>query len=223
MVPILRWRHPTAGMVMSDVFMSLLEDSGLILDVSRWQIRTVFQHIRRWIDSGVWKMRQKIFISLCEKQLRSPDFRDFLKNQLEEFKLGADQIILQVTERTTIRNLSLLQALTHELDGLGLCVHLSDFGNQYSSLSYLRQLNVEYLCLDQSFFLHMHLDHLETSIAKVIVDVAHRLGVDVMAIGADSSFKVEKMQALGCDTLVGDHFSAAIYPDEWPEYSKSHS
>lgn len=223
MLPLLRWRHPTAGMVMSDVFMSLLKDSGLILPVGRWQIQTMLRQLADWIGSGHWKMGQKMMLLLCEKQLRDSELIPFLKNELNRNNLGPEHVLVQVSERTAIRNLDALQLLCRELSGLGVSIHLSDFGQQYSSFSYLRQLNIECLCLDQSFFLHMHMDHLDTSIAKVIVDIAHRLGIQILASGADSQFKVDKMQALGCDTLMGDFFTPPLLREEWPQYLRDHS
>ena len=219
--PVLRWRHPTAGIVMSDVFMALLKDSGLILPVGRWQIETVLKQLGEWRREGNWKLSQKLILPVCEKQLRETGFNEFLKQSLLSNELDTEHVVLQISEQTAIRNLVLLQGLCQDLSGLGLSIYLSDFGEQYSSLSYLRQLNVENICLDQSFFLHMHMDHLETSIAKVIVDVAHRLGIDVIAEGADSQYKVEKMQALGCDTLIGAFFSQPMNSDIWPDYLKS--
>lgn len=218
--PVLRWRHPTAGIVMSDVFMALLKDSGLILPVGRWQIETVLKQLGVWRREGNWKLSQKLILPVCEKQLRETGFNEFLKQSLLSNELDTEHVVLQISEQTAIRNLVLLQRLCQDLSGLGLSIYLSDFGEQYSSLSYLRQLNVENICLDQSFFLHMHMDHLETSIAKVIVDVAHRLGIDVIAEGADSQYKVEKMQALGCDTLIGAFFSQPMNSDIWPDYLK---
>jgi len=219
--PVLRWRHPTAGIVMSDVFMALLKDSGLILPVGRWQIETVLKQLGEWRREGNWKLSQKLILPVCEKQLRETGFNEFLKQSLLSNELDTEHVVLQISEQTAIRNLVPLQRLCQDLSGLGLSIYLSDFGEQYSSLSYLRQLNVENICLDQSFFLHMHMDHLETSIAKVIVDVAHRLGIDVIAEGADSQYKVEKMQALGCDTLIGAFFSQPMNSDIWPDYLKS--
>jgi diguanylate cyclase (GGDEF)-like protein len=218
----IRWHHPTAGTVLPDVFMSLLRDSGLILPVGRWQIKTMLKQIKAWQNSGDWKLSQRLYLPICEKQLREMDFSDFFLNELYEVDISADQILLTIDEKTIIRNGTLISNIKKRVPNLGLCVKLEDFGKQYHSLSYLKQYDVDCLCLDQSFFLHMHMDHLETSITKVIVDVAHRLGVEVMAMGADTQYKVDKMQALGCDVLIGEYFASPMNVDKWSKYQKEH-
>lgn len=220
-VPVMSWKHPTAGIVMSDIFMDLLIDSGLILKVGIWMIESACQQLQEWRSEGSWNSRMQLFLPVSEKQLRHPSLVQTLKRQINECALEAEQLIIKISEKTAIRNIAVLNKIACELSDIGFAIELHGSNSGYSSFSYLKELNVDYICLDQEFFQQLHMDYLETSIAKVIVKVAHSLGVEVMGCGADSQFKVERMQALGCDCLQGNYFSAPVYSEQWPEYFRN--
>ncbi len=201
--------------------MSLLENSGLIIDVGKWWIEHSIKQFKAWFDQGCISKRQQIFIDINEKQLRSEGFVEFIIHQLAVNKLDAQAVVLQVTENTALKNIGQLKSLGRYIPGICLAIRLTDFGKSYSSLTYLKEIDVDYVCLGDSLLEHIHIDHMETSVAKIIIDFTHTLGIEVMASGANNLLKVKKMQALGCDGLRGDYFSAPLYSELWPQYIHS--
>ncbi len=219
--PLIRWQHPTAGLVMPDVFMELLVSSGLVIEAGIWLIEQTFQQVKYWRDSGNWHSRLQLFLPISEKQLRHGGLMSTLVRQLSINQIESEQMIINVSEQTAIKNIAIINTLIQQIPNMGLAIELSDASCGFNSFSYLKELPVDYLCLDESFFHYMHMDHLDTSIVKVIVNVAHSLGIEVMGCGADSQFKVDKMQALGCDNLQGDYFNRPVNPEDWSEYLKN--
>jgi|GEM_PF-2510523 len=214
----IRWQHPTSGVVLPDIFIGLVEDSGLIIEVGNWWIQQSLWQFKHWQVSGCIEARQQIFISISEKQLRCESFINMLVRQLALNKLASEKVVLMINEKTAVRNVEQLQTLSKYVPGICLAVCLCDFANGYSSLSYLREIDVDYLCLDESFFQHIYTDQSKMSVARIIIDIAHNLGIEVMARGAHSQLKVDKMQSLEIDILQGEFFCAPIYGDLWPEY-----
>ncbi len=208
--PCLRWQHPNAGMVYPDVFMALLESSGLIVEVGKWWVETAFMQYKAWLNSGCIKPYQKLFLSMSEKQFRHNEFVNMLKSQLAEHAIKAEQLVLSIEEKYIRNNTALLNKISSALPGIGLAIKLGNFTDGYSSLSYLKKIDVDYICLKSDVFQHLHLDHLDSSMVKIMIDMAHTLGIEVLASGADNAFKLNKMQALGCDCLQGDYFSEPL-------------
>lgn len=220
--PVMCWKHPTAGTVMPEIFMDLLVDSGLILEAGVWLIERACEQLKYWREQGNWNSRLQLFIPISEKQLRNDSLVKTLIRQFSLNQIESEQVIIKVSEQTAIKNIDVINGLASRIPNIGLAIELKGSSSGYNSFSYLKQMSVDYLCLDESFFQFMHVDHLETSIATVIVKVAHSLGIEVMASGADSHYKVEKMQALGCDCLQGKYFSPPVYAEHWAKYLMDH-
>jgi diguanylate cyclase (GGDEF)-like protein len=222
LTPVICWKHPTAGMVTSEIFMDLLIDSGLIIEAGEWMIKTLFEQINDWRATGNWHSRLQILLPIMEKQLRNNRLVETLIREIELNKMGSERIIMTITEAVVVKNISLINKLLNRIVNLGLAIELKGSTGGYNTFTYLKQMNVDYLCLDKHFFQHTHVDHLETSIATMIINLARSLDIDVMAYGADSDYKVKKMQALGCNSLQGKYFSPAIHSDSWTDYLVNH-
>jgi diguanylate cyclase (GGDEF)-like protein len=222
LTPVICWKHPTAGMVTAEIFMDLLIDSGLIIDAGEWMIKTLFQQINDWRATGSWHSRLQILLPIMEKQLRNNRLSETLIREIELNKIGSEQIIMTISEAVAVKNTSIINKLLNRIDNLGLAIELKGSTGGYNTFTYLKQMKVNYLCLDKHFFQHTHVDHLETSIATMIINLARSLEIDVMAYGADSDYKVKKMQALGCNSLQGKYFSPAIHSDNWKDYLVNH-
>jgi diguanylate cyclase (GGDEF)-like protein len=222
LTPVICWKHPTAGMVTSEIFMDLLIDSGLIIEAGEWMIKTLFEQINDWRATGNWHSRLQILLPIMEKQLRNNRLVETLIREIELNKMGSERIIMTITEAVVVKNISIINKLLNRIVNLGLAIELKGSTGGYNTFTYLKQMNVDYLCLDKHFFQHTHVDHLETSIATMIINLARSLDIDVMAYGADSDYKVKKMQALGCNSLQGKYFSPAIHSDSWTDYLVNH-
>lgn len=222
LTPVICWNHPTAGMVTSEIFMDLLIDSGLIIDAGEWMIKTLFEQINDWRAKGSWHPRLQMLLPIMEKQLRNHRLAETLIREIEFNNMSSERIIITISEETAVKNTSIINKLLNRITNLGLAIELKGSTGGYNTFTYLKQMKVDYLCLDKHFFQHMHVDHLETSIATMIINLARSLDIGVVAYGADSDYKVKKMQALGCNSLQGKYFSPAIQSDSWTEYLVNH-
>jgi diguanylate cyclase (GGDEF)-like protein len=216
--PVMIWKHPTAGIVTSEIFMSLLIDSGLIIDAGEWIIKTVCRQLNDWSQTGNWNSRLQLFLPVSEKQIRNTDLTGILIREMAVNNINSEQVILKISEQTAVKNSVIINKLAVNIPNIGLAIELNGASSGYNSFSYLKTMPVDCVCLDKHFFQHIHIDHLDTSIATVIVNVAHSLGIEVMASGADSEYKIKKMQALGCNSLQGEYFSVPIYAESWANY-----
>ena len=221
-IPVMCWKHPTAGTVMPEIFMDLLIDSGLIIKAGIWMIEKTCEQLNEWRNQGNWNSRLQLFIPVSEKQLRNRSLIQTLIRQFSINQVESEQVILKLSEQTATKNIDVINDLAKRIPNIGIAIELQGSSSGYNSFSYLKEMSVDYLCLDDSFFQYMHVDHLETSIATVIVKVAHSLGIEVLACGADSQYKVDKMQALGCDALQGKYFSQPVYSEQWANYLMDH-
>jgi EAL domain-containing protein (putative c-di-GMP-specific phosphodiesterase class I)/GGDEF domain-containing protein len=214
----IRWQHPASGVVLPDVFMGLVEDSGLIIDVGSWWIEESLKQFKHWKKNGHTEACQRIYIDVSEKQIRFKGFIEMLISHLALNDIGAEKLVLMVCEKVVMKNKSLLKELTICIPGICLAVRLSDFSKGYSSLGYLKEIDVDSLYLDECFFRYIYSDKTKMSVAKIIIDIAHNLGINVMADGANTQMKVDKMQSLEIDCLQGEFFCAPLYGELWPDY-----
>ncbi len=214
----IRWQHPASGVVLPEIFMGLVEDCGLIIQVGNWWVEQSLSQFKHWQLSGCLEARQQLFITISEKQLRHNGFINMLVRQLALNKLSSEKVVLMIGEKTAIKNIEELQKISKYVPGICLAVRLCDFSKGYSSLGYLKEIDVDYLCLDESFFQHIYIDQSKMSVARIIIDIAHNMGIEVMANGAHSQLQVDKMQSLEIDVLQGEYFCAPLYGDLWPEY-----
>ena len=215
---LLRWEHPSSGTVLPSVFIEQLISSGLIIDVGEWWVDSAFSQFKEWLDNRYISARQQLFISITQEQLKHNGFIKMLAKNLALYRISAEKIVLTVTEVMAINNIKSLKKLSNSLPGLCLSVQLGDFTKGYSSLTYLKEIDVDYILLDSHFVQNSYLNVRESSIVKIIIDIAHTMGIEVMATGIHSLAQAEKMQSLGCDCLQGDYFSAPLYANLWPKY-----
>lgn len=214
----LRWRHNNGGVISTDIFLSLLTSSGLIVEVGESWINKACEQIHAWQQQGRWSGLHQMFIDITEKQLRGGRLIEVLIEQFGRYTIAPEQVVLMFEEAVLLKDISAIQHIKKCIPSVCIGARLKNFAKGYSSLSYLKELDIDCLSLDNSFFQHLHVDHIETSIVKIIIDVSHTLGIEVMASGADSQFKFEKMKALGCDRIAGDYLCAFIDGEGWDHY-----
>ena len=215
---LLRWEHPSSGTVLPSVFMEQLISSGLIIEVGEWWIVSALNQFKEWLDSRHVSSRQQLFLSITQEQLGHAGFIQMLAKNLALYRISARKIVLVVSEAMAINNIKQLKKLSISLPGICLSVQLGDFTKGYSSLTYLKEIDVDYIFLDSDLVQNSYLDVRESSIVKILIDIAHTMGIEVMATGIHSFSQAEKMQSLGCDCLQGDYFSSPLYANLWPKY-----
>ncbi len=194
-----RWAHPELGSITPDEFIPLAERIGLITPLTRRVLRTAFQRCQEWLDEGVVI---SMAVNLSPITLAEPGFVDEVAYMLRERSFPSELLTFEITEGAVISDGLAIPALTrlHEL-GVGLSV--DDFGTGYSSLSRLRQLPIDEVKIDKSFVLAMSTDPGTNTIARSIIDLAHNLGLRVVAEGVEDELTRDLLANMNCDFLQG--------------------
>jgi diguanylate cyclase (GGDEF)-like protein/PAS domain S-box-containing protein len=202
---LMRWQHPTLGEVGPSRFIPLAEDSGLIVSMGEWALRSACAQAAKWRRSGHPTLRMSVNVSAL--QFNRPDWVDTVRRALHDTQLAPDALELEITESLLLKNTRETSANLFELRRLGVGVAIDDFGTGYSSLSYLHKLPISTLKIDQSFVREIGgratPGQEEAPIIRTIVTLAHNLGMAVVAEGVETEEQRELLVRLGCEGLQG--------------------
>jgi EAL domain-containing protein (putative c-di-GMP-specific phosphodiesterase class I) len=206
---LLRWHHPERGLIAPDEFLTLAEESGLIIPISRWVLDEVCRQAQQW--QATFGATLPISINLSGKQLLRPDLPSLIAETLQHYNLATGSLWLEITEDQIMQNAKTSIDILSQLNKLGVKLYLDDFGTGYSSLSLLHQFPVDALKIDRDF-----ISGLEKSdvIVKTIVSLAHNFGMKVIAEGISSGEIAEKLKALGCEYGQGYYFARPVAASE---------
>jgi diguanylate cyclase (GGDEF)-like protein len=204
---LLRWRHPELGMIAPDKFIPLAEETGLILSIGEWVIRTACRQARAWQDAGFPPVRMAV--NLSGKQFRTR-LDQVVAAILQETGLGASWLELELTESILMRNAAENQQLLQSLSGMGCSLSIDDFGTGYSSLAYLKNFPLGRLKIDRSFVRDIINNPDDRAIAKIIIDMAHTLKMEVTAEGVEEHDQLELLKSYGCREIQGFLFSKPV-------------
>jgi diguanylate cyclase (GGDEF)-like protein len=202
---LIRWQHPTRGLVEPDRFIPLAEEQRLIVPIGHWVLCEATQAARRWRDAG---RELPVSVNLSLLQLREPHFVEGLKAALADAGLPGRLLEVEITERMLMDDLDAVRATLGELRAIGVRVAIDDFGTGYSSLGTLNQLPIDRIKIDRSFVrgLPEHVGH--AAIARAIVMLAASLGLEVIAEGVETEAQRDFLLGLGCQQLQGLLFGA---------------
>ena len=212
MEALLRWTSPTLGVVSPARFIPVAEQSGLIIEVGSWVLRQACQDLRDWIDMGLEVPH--ISINVSPLQFRDPEFLQIFEGTLREFDIGPFQICVEVTEGALMEDAVGSEAQLRALKQMGLTLALDDFGTGYSSLSYLKKFPFDKVKIDQSFISGIQDNAQDAVITKVVISMAHSLGLQVIAEGVETEAQCEFLRANMCDEIQGYFFSRPIPKEE---------
>ena len=214
---LVRWNHAEFGMVPPDEFIPLAEQSGLIGELTHWVLRTATAQCAAWRNNG---LGLNVAINLSPTSLLDPEFPDFMAGLSANQKLPHGSLTLEITETTLVRDPELALEILDQLSGIGIAISIDDFGTGYSSLSYLKRMPAAELKIDRTFVKDMLDDESDAAIVRSTIDLAHNLGMQVVAEGVETEDAAEALRALGCDTLQGYHFSKPIAVDAFEAWVK---
>jgi diguanylate cyclase (GGDEF)-like protein/PAS domain S-box-containing protein len=205
---LLRWQHPTLGLIAPDRFIPIAEETGLIVPIGDWVLRRAIEQAAAWQRAGLPSLRMAA--NLSARQLLLPDLARRIEGLLAASGLDPQLFGVEVTESMLIANLD--QAVQHlqALRALGVEVSLDDFGTGYSSLSYLRRLPVDVVKIDRSLVPDVTAPAEDVSITRAIITMAHQLRMKVLAEGVESEGQAALLAANQCDQMQGHWFSAAL-------------
>jgi EAL domain-containing protein (putative c-di-GMP-specific phosphodiesterase class I) len=207
MEALIRWQHPELGMVAPHRFIGLAEETGLIVPIGAWVLRTACAQAKAWQDAGHGALR--VAVNLSPRQFGEPGLVAEIAQVLAETGLPADCLDIELTEGLFMHDVALAVELLHKLKGLGLALSIDDFGTGYSSFSYLRKFPIDVLKIDRSFVSDIRRDD-EAAIVVSIIALAHNLKLRVIAEGVESEEQLGYLQRNGCDEMQGYHFSQPI-------------
>jgi EAL domain-containing protein (putative c-di-GMP-specific phosphodiesterase class I)/CheY-like chemotaxis protein len=218
---LLRWNDPDEGMISPAEFIPVLEETGLIVPVGEWIISQACKDISSWsrehnIDTGV-------AINISPLQLRDPGFCETLKRLISENNVSPSRIECEMTESTLLNNTKENINKLNQLKELGVKIAIDDFGTGYSSLSYLVTLPIDTLKIDQSFVRDMTTQSGSAAIVKTVINLAHNLGLEVVAEGVENKSHVGFLQQHGCDIVQGYYISKPVPSNELIKFLKSYS
>jgi diguanylate cyclase (GGDEF)-like protein len=205
---LIRWKHPTQGIVSPGEFIPLAEETGLILPIGEWVLRKVCGQIARWRKTE--GSAPIVAVNVSGQQLRQNSFPKIVKRILGEFGLPPDCIELEITESVLMENIEQANEVLSELREAGLRLSLDDFGTGYSSLSYLHRFPISKLKVDKSFVQRLGFDAGSSKIVKAIFQLARGLGLDVVAEGVETDQAAVRLKEMGCTLVQGFYFSKPI-------------
>jgi diguanylate cyclase len=201
---LVRWNHPTRGLVMPNDFVPLAERSGVIGPLGNWVIEAACKQARAWREKG---LRMRVAINLSAHQMRQDDIADRITEALARYRIHPSLLTCEVTESAAMEDTAATQETFRRLGELGVHLSIDDFGTGYSSLAYLRRLPAEELKIDASFVRDIHHSADARAVVDAVVKLAHALGLKVVAEGVESLRQQQILAELGCDELQGYLFA----------------
>ena len=208
---LIRWQHDELGLVLPMQFIPLAEDTGLIVPIGEWVLRTACVQLGHWQAAGLPELR--LSINLSVRQFRDKNLIHAVSSALRTTGVEARCLDLEITESMLVEGPGLLDTL-RELSRLGVEFSIDDFGTGYSSLSYLKRLPIDTLKIDKSFVHDMPGDADDTAIVIAIIAMAHSLGMRVVAEGVEAREQQQFLHTQGCDAMQGYYFSKPLPPEE---------
>jgi diguanylate cyclase (GGDEF)-like protein len=210
---LLRWRHPTLGVIAPDEFIPIAESSGLINTIGEWVLRTTVRQIRSWRDADIAPLI--IAVNLSAAQFRQRDLLDVVCRILDEAGVPPQCLELELTENVALKDPEGAVAIMDKLNARGIRMSIDDFGTGYSSLSYLKRFKAYRLKIDKSF-VHDIIENAEDqAIVTAIISMANSLGMHTIAEGVETAGQMEFLREKGCDELQGYWFSRPLPVDQF--------
>jgi diguanylate cyclase (GGDEF)-like protein len=207
---LMRWQHPTRGLVAPGDFIPIAEETGLIVAMGEWALRTACAQAVAWPEGDV----PRVAVNLSARQLAQPELASVVADVLAETGLPGRRLMVEVTESTLLVDGELARETLLDLKRLGVTVALDDFGTGYSSLSFLRRFPVDIVKIDGSFVAGLGRDQEDTAIVRAIVSMAASLGLLAVAEGVERPEQAEALRVLGCDVAQGFHFARPAPADQ---------
>ena len=208
MEALIRWRHPELGMMRPDRFIALAEDTGLIVPIGAWALRSACLQAAAWQRAGYGPLR--VAVNLSSRQFREAGLAGLIAATLRESGLDAASLELELTESLVMDEVELAIATMQEIKAMGVQLAIDDFGTGYSSLAYLKRFPVDVLKIDQSFVRDIETDAGSAAMVGAIISLSHDLGMRVIAEGVETAPQRDFLHERRCDEVQGYLFSRPL-------------
>jgi len=211
---LVRWQHPTRGLITAGEFIPIAEETGLIVALGEWVLQTVCHQIKSWLENFPLSKCLTINVNLSCKQLKDPNIVQIIDDILQEIEIPSTSLNLEITETLLIENTEIAISVFKNLRERDIHLSLDDFGTGYSSLSYLQRFPVNTIKIDRSFISQMCLDDLNGDrnfeIVKAIIALAHAMNIKVIAEGIELKEQIDQLKKWNCDFAQGYFFSRSL-------------
>ncbi len=209
---LLRWQHPDMGLVPPDKFIQIAENSGLIVPIGEWVLRTACAQAQKWQTEGLSAVTVAVNVSAI--QFRQEGFCGLIRRVLQETGLAPQYLELELTESLLLANADLMLSVIQELEAMGLTLAIDDFGTGYSSFAYLRQFRVSKLKIDRLFIRDVAINPDDAAITAAIISMAKSLRLKVIAEGVENEAQLSFLRAHHCDEIQGYYISKPLAVDQ---------
>ncbi|VVC77191.1 Phytochrome-like protein cph2 [Aquicella siphonis] len=208
---LIRWNHPELGVISPSRFIPLAEETGLVLQIGEWVLHEACRACRSWQMLGFEPVR--VAVNLSARQFHQHDFAERVMRALDEAKLDAKYLELEITESAIMENIDGTAARLLEIQNMNVAISIDDFGTGYTSIGYLNKLPVSILKIDKEFIHGIPFNHSDNAIAAAVIALAHNLGLKVVAEGVESSEQLQWLSDHGCDMAQG-YFLSKPLPEQ---------
>ncbi|WP_370971899.1 putative bifunctional diguanylate cyclase/phosphodiesterase [Enterobacter wuhouensis] len=211
---LLRWRHPEQGVLLPNLFIPSLEQTGLIIPVGNWAIEAACRQLHFWTEQGF--SQWTLSFNLSPIQFEQPDIFTIVSSMLQKYDLSPSRLILEVTESTALKNLDRSIELLNAFNQAGITVSIDDFGTGYSNLLMLSVLPAKELKIDKSFVSSMLENEKSRKLVETIIHIARTMEMSIVAEGIETEEQQAVLTDLGCDYLQGFLFSRPLPAEQVP-------
>ena len=208
---LMRWQHAERGFVPPDVFIPVMEQSGMISRHTVWALDEAYRQYMQWQQAGY---ALDMSVNLSAYTLRDTKLLEHILSLQEKWNPPAGALVMEVTESAVMGDLDYVSGILSELSGQGVQFSIDDFGTGYSSLSHLKHLPVSELKIDKSFVMEMDSDSDNATIVRSTVDLAHNMGLRVVAEGVETAETLDALGELGCNQAQGYFIARPAPPEE---------
>jgi diguanylate cyclase (GGDEF)-like protein/PAS domain S-box-containing protein len=210
---LVRWQHPERGLLLPGQFLTIAEDTGMILAIGQWVLREACRQTREWIDAGV--LAVPVAVNISSLEFRSDKFLEGVQVALKDTCLDPRYLELELTETVLMRHAEAAASVLGRLKAIGVRVAVDDFGTGYSSLSYLTRFPIDALKLDQSFVHDIIAGSDDAIVVSAVISMGKSLKHRVIAEGVETPVQLAFLQARGCDEGQGYYFSRAVVAQQF--------
>ena len=212
---LLRWQHPTEGIVLPQRIIPVAEQLGMISPITDWVLITALQQCKQWSCNG---QTIPVAVNVSARSFQNPGLVGKIEEALQAAGVSGECLEIEITEATLMMDLERAWDVLERLGEFGVTIAIDDFGTGYSSLSYLKKLPVHTLKIDQSFIMDVAFDNQDIAIVRSIIDLGHNLGYKIVAEGVEHSMAWKMLNNLGCDVAQGFHISQPLPEDSFSEW-----
>ena len=213
---LIRWHHPSAGMISPDIFIPIAEDTGLIISISNWVLREACAQLVHLKKQGFGELR--LGVNISAREFDRTDLLERIRTPLREFQIAPELLEIEITESLLMKDAENIVARVKHLRSTGVHISIDDFGTRYSSLNYLRRFSVSRIKIDQSFVRDLTGSNDSFAIIQAIVGIAKNFNLQLIAEGVETERQVAILRQLGCHEMQGYFFSRPLPSEQLTEF-----